>query len=119
MKLTIIECRKENGGYIREDEEHDFNNAGVLPQTQYLSPNFSIPQTYAALVRMLQSSPVRVRQHLIANLIQAHPGASGQNRRRMACTLFTYYLEAEHKPDEALKWLLSAAISGDTTTQGI
>jgi len=119
MKLTIIECRNENGGYIREDEEHLFNNAGVLPQTQYLSPNFSIPQTYAALVRMLQSSPVRARQHLIANLIQAHPGASGQNRRKMACTLFTYYLEVEHKPDEALKWLLSSAISGDTTTQGI
>ncbi|KAF8247345.1 hypothetical protein K440DRAFT_601291 [Wilcoxina mikolae CBS 423.85] len=102
-----------------EDEQNLFNNADVLPQTEYLSPNLSVTLKYSLLVRALQSSNIRIRRVLADSLIRAHVDTTRQNQRKIARTLFVYFLEIDHRPDEALKWLLSTAASGDVITQPI
>lgn len=70
-------------------------------------------------MRALESPPYRIRQFLTNSLIRAHVGASQQEQRKIARTLFIYFLEVDHNPDEALKWLLSSAESGDAIVQPI
>ena len=67
----------------------------------------------------LKSPALKIRRFLAESLIRAHAGASQQEQRKIARTLFVYFLEVDYDRDEALKWLLSSAKSGDLITQPI